>query len=151
MQSAIDSINKDMTIGFAGDHAGYILAAPIEELLKTRGIEMVNFGTFSPEGVDYPDFAHPLAEAVLEGKVDAGIAACGTGNGMAMTLNKHRGIRAGLAWTAEIARLVKAHNNANILVLPQRFISEKEALHCVETWLDESFEGGRHLQRINKI
>lgn len=140
-----------MKIGFAGDHAGYLLAEPVARLLESRGIEMVNFGTFGPESVDYADFAHPLALAVESGEVDLGIAACGTGNGMAITLNKHRGIRAGLAWSPDIARLVKSHNLANILVLPQRFISEECALECVRTWIDTEFEGGRHARRIEKI
>lgn len=140
-----------MKIGFAGDHAGYLLAEPVRKVLEARGMEFVNFGTFGPESVDYSDFAHPLAEAVEKGEVDLGIAACGTGNGMAITLNKHQGIRAGLAWSTDIAKLVKAHNNANVLVLPQRFISEADALDCVAAWLDTAFEGGRHERRIGKI
>lgn len=140
-----------MKIGFAGDHAGYLLAEPIEKLLAERGIEMVNFGTFGPESVDYPDFAHKLAKAVSAGEVDLGIASCGTGNGMAMTLNKYRDIRAGLAWNKDIAVLVKQHNNANVLVLSQRFTSEQENLECVKAWLDTNFEGGRHQRRIEKV
>ena len=141
-----------MKIGFAGDHAGYLLAEPIEKLLKGRGIEFKNYGTFTgPESVDYTDFAHPLALGVEKGEVDLGIAVCGTGNGMAIALNKHMGIRAGLAWAPEIAELVKAHNNANVLVLPQRFASEETCLKCVETWLDTQFMGGRHQRRIDKI
>lgn len=140
-----------MKIGFAGDHAGYLLADPIHKLLEDRGIEMVNYGTFGPERVDYPDFAHKLAEAVSSGEVDLGIAACGTGDGMAITLNKHKGIRAGLAWSREIAALVKEHNNANILVLSQRFVSLEENLACVQAWLNSDFLGGRHLTRIEKI
>ncbi len=140
-----------MRIGFAGDHAGYLLAEPIRKYLETRGIEMVHYGTFGPESVDYPDFAHRLAEAVLSGEVDLGIAACGTGNGMAMTLNKHKGIRAGLAWNRDIAVLVKEHNNANVLVLAQRFTSEIENIECVKAWLDTEFAGGRHQRRTDKI
>lgn len=140
-----------MKIGFAGDHAGYLLAAPIKRLLEGRGIEMVNFGTFGPESVDYPDFAHRLAKAMEDGEVDLGIAACGTGNGMAMCLNKHASIRAGLAWNREIAVLVKEHNNANVLVLAQRFTSEAENLACVCAWLDTEFAGGRHQRRVEKI
>lgn len=140
-----------MKIGFAGDHAGYLFGEPIRKMLEAHGIEFINFGTFGQESVDYSDFAHPLAKAVEKGEVDLGIASCGTGNGMAMTLNHHSGIRAGLAWGTEIARLVKAHNNANILVLPQRFMSEEVALACVETWLVTKFEGGRHQRRIEKI
>lgn len=140
-----------MKIGFAGDHAGYLLAEPIKRLLEERGMEMVNFGTFGPESVDYPDFAHRLAKAVENGEVDLGIAACGTGNGMAMCLNKHAAVRAGLAWNREIAVLVKEHNNANVLVLSQRFTSEEENLACVNAWLDTEFAGGRHERRVNKI
>ena len=112
---------------------------------------MVDFGTDSEVSMDYSDVAHPLAQAVEQGRVDVGIALCGTGNGMAMTLNKHRGIRAGLAWSSEIGRLVKAHNNANVLVMPARFISYRMAQHIVQTWLETAFEGGRHQRRIDKM
>lgn len=140
-----------MKIGFAGDHAGYLLAEPIQKLLSERGIEMVNYGTFGPESVDYPDFAHKLGCAIESGELDLGIAACGTGNGMALCLNKHKGVRAGLAWNRDIAALVKEHNNANVLVLSQRFTSEQENLECVKAWLDTAFAGGRHQRRIDKI
>lgn len=142
-----------LKIGFAADHAGYLLGAPVEKYLSGRKeeIQFVNFGTFGKESVDYPDYAHKLATAVENGEVDLGIAACGTGNGMAMTLNKHKGIRAALAWSRDIARLAKEHNNANVLVLPQRFISQREALECVEVWLDAEFAAGRHQRRIDKI
>lgn len=140
-----------MKIGFAGDHAGYLLAGPIGKMIEDRGIEFVNFGTFGPESVDYSDFAHRLAEAIEKGVVDLGVAACGTGNGMAMSLNKHQSIRAGLVWNSDIARLIKAHNNANVIVLPQRFMAESYAVDCVATWLDTEFEGGRHQRRIDKI
>ena len=101
--------------------------------------------------MDYPDVAHPLAKAVEDGTVDLGIALCGTGNGMAITLNKHQKIRAGLAWNTEIGELVKKHNNANILVMPARFIAFEEAVNITETWLNTAFEGGRHQKRIDKI
>ena len=127
------------------------LAAPIRKLLEERGITMVNFGTFGPESVDYPDFAHKLGEAVQKGEVDCGIAACGTGNGMAICLNKHTGVRAGLAWNREIAALVKEHNNANILVMPARFISYNMVTSIVRAWLNTEFAGGRHQRRIDKI
>lgn len=140
-----------MTIGFACDHAGWELSDAVRNHLESRGITFISYGTFSAESTDYPDFAHPLALAVEKGEVDSGIAACGTGNGMAITLNKHSGIRAGLAWTPDVAALVKKHNNANILVLPQRFISQAAALECIDAWLDEKFEGGRHAKRIGKI
>ena len=112
---------------------------------------MADYGTDSTESMDYPDVAHPLAEAVEHGDVDLGIALCGTGNGMAITLNKHQGIRAGLAWNTEIGELVKRHNNANILVMPARFISFDEAKKITDSWMNTEFEGGRHQRRIEKI
>ncbi|MCI1785337.1 MAG: ribose 5-phosphate isomerase B [Bacteroidales bacterium] len=140
-----------MKIGICNDHAGYAYKIKLLELLKEKGYETTDFGTGSEESVDYPDFAHPLAEAVESGRVDCGIAMCGTGNGMAITLNKHQGIRAGLAWNTEIGRLVKAHNKANILVMPARFITYEMAVEIMETWLTTEFEGGRHSRRIAKI
>lgn len=140
-----------MKIGICNDHAGTEYKFKLVRMLEKRGIEVVNFGTDSEASVDYPDYAHALANAVEKHEVDLGIALCGTGNGMAMTLNKHRGVRAGLAWSTEVGRLVKAHNNANVLVLPARFISYRMASVIVRTWLDEPFEGGRHQRRIDKI
>jgi len=140
-----------MKIGICNDHAGVEYKFKLIRLLKTRGIEVVNFGTDTEQSVDYPDFAHALALAVEKGEVDAGIALCGTGNGMAISLNKHQGIRAGLAWNKEVGALVKAHNNANVLVMPARFISYRMASLIVRTWLDTPFEGGRHQRRIDKI
>jgi ribose 5-phosphate isomerase B len=140
-----------MKIGICNDHAGYAYKIKLLELLKEKGYETTDFGTGSEESVDYPDFAHPLAEAVESGRVDCGIAMCGTGNGMSITLNKHQGIRAGLAWNTEIGKLVKAHNNANILVMPARFITYDMAEKIMETWLSTEFEGGRHSRRIAKI
>jgi len=140
-----------MIIGICNDHAGVDYKNKLIRLLKTRGITVVNFGTDTTQSVDYPDYAHALANAVEKGEVDAGIALCGTGNGMAITLNKHKGIRAGLAWSKEIGALVKAHNNANVLVLPARFIPYRTASLIVRTWLDTPFEGGRHQKRIDKI
>lgn len=140
-----------MKIGICSDHAGVEYKATIIETLKKEGYEMVNFGTDSTESMDYPDVAHPLAIAVENGEVDLGIALCGTGNGMAITLNKHQGIRAGLAWNVEIGKLVKEHNNANVLVMPARFIPIETALEIVHAWLTVPFEGGRHQRRIEKI
>ena len=140
-----------MKIGICNDHAGVEYKFKLVKMLQKRGIEVVNFGTDTTDSVDYPDFAHKLAYAVENGEVDLGIALCGTGNGMAITLNKHQGIRAGLAWSSEVGRLVKAHNNANVLVLPARFIPYRIASNIVRTWLDTSFEGGRHQRRIDKI
>ena len=135
----------------ASDHAGYEYKTRLVELLKKKGYEVVDFGTDSEVSCDYPDYAHPLAEAVEKGKVDLGVALCGTGNGMSITLNKHQGVRAGLAWNREIGRLVKAHNNANVLVMPARFISYPMATRILNTWLSTQFEGGRHQRRIDKI
>ena len=140
-----------MKIGICSDHAGFAYKEKLKLWLASKGYEVKDFGTDSEVSMDYSDVAHPLAKAVEGGAVDAGIALCGTGNGMAMTLNKHRGIRAGLAWSSEIGRLVKAHNNANVLVLPARFISLRMAQSIVRTWLDTAFEGGRHLRRIEKM
>lgn len=140
-----------MKIGICNDHAGVDYKFAIVKHLEAKGIEVVNFGTDTTESMDYPDVAHPLARAVEDKTVDLGIALCGTGNGMAMTLNKHQGIRAGLAWNIEVGKLVKQHNNANVLVMPARFIPLETALEIVDAWLGESFEGGRHQRRIDKI
>lgn len=140
-----------MTIGICSDHAGFEYKRKLVVWLRKNGYDVVDFGTYSPQSMDYPDVAHPLADAVVQGRVECGIALCGTGNGMSITLNKHKGIRAGLAWDAEIGRLVKAHNNANVLVLPARFISYRKALAILQKWMEAQFEGGRHLARIQKI
>ena len=112
---------------------------------------MVNFGTDTADSMDYPDVAHPMASAVENGEVDLGIAFCGTGNGIGMTLNKHQGIRAGLCWLPEIAHLIRQHNNANVVVLPARFISNDEAVAILDEYFATEFEGGRHEARIAKI
>ena len=140
-----------MKIGICNDHAGVDYKNRLSEILRERGIEIVNFGTDTTDSMGYTDVAHPLAQAVENGEVDLGIAFCGTGNGMAMTLNKHKGIRAGLAWNREIGALVKRHNNANVLVMPARFIPFEEVVAITGEWLDNEFEGGRHLRRIDKI
>ena len=140
-----------MKIGICNDHAGVDYKNRLTEYLTAKGYEIVNFGTDTPESIDYPDVAHPLAEAVETGKVDLGIAFCGTGNGMAMTLNKHQGIRAGICWSKEIGQLIKQHNKANVLVLPARFISYETVVEITDAWLTEEFEGGRHQNRINKL
>ena len=140
-----------MKIGICNDHAGVEYKQKLVKYLQSKGHEVVNFGTDTEESVDYPVFAHRLAEAVESGEVEKGIALCGTGNGMAITLNKHRGIRAGLAWGTQIGRLVKEHNNANVLVLPARFISYPRANAIVRTWMDTEFAGGRHQRRIDMI
>lgn len=139
------------TVAFASDHAGYSLRKKIEEYMEQKGYKILDFGTDSEASCDYPDFAHPCALAVEKGEADFGIAMCGTGNGIQMTLNKHQGIRAALCWIPEIAALAKEHNNANILVLPARFVSEDEAIKIVDAYLNAKFEGGRHQRRIDKI
>ena len=138
-------------IGIACDHAGYEMKEFLVGYLGAQGYEVLDFGTDSPESVDYPDFAHPLAEAVESGELPLGIALCGTGEGMSMTLNKHQGIRAGLAWAPEIGALIRQHNNANVLVLPARFITNDEAVNLLDTFLATEFEGGRHQRRIDKM
>lgn len=138
-------------IAFASDHAGYDLKKVLEQYVIDRGYEVVDFGTDSTESCDYPDYAHPAAEAIEKGECDFGICMCGSGNGIQMTLNKHQGIRAALCWLPEIAALAHAHNNANVLVLPARFVSEDEAKAIVDAYLDTPFEGGRHERRIEKI
>ncbi len=140
-----------MKIGICSDHAGLDYKTRIISYLLSKGYDVCNFGTDSPESCDYPDFAHALAAAVESGEVDCGIALCGTGNGMAMTLNKHRGVRAGLAWGTAIAGLCKRHNNANVLVMPARFISYQMCTRCIRAWLTTPFEGGRHQRRVEKI
>lgn len=139
------------TIGICSDHAGVEYKTKLISYLSRKGYKVVNFGTDSPESMDYTDVAHPLANAVENGSVDKGIALCGTGNGMAITLNKHQGVRAGLAWDVEVGALVKRHNNANVLVMPARFISYRKACAVMNAWLESEFEGGRHQRRIDKI
>jgi len=140
-----------MKIGIANDHAGYDLKLKLVEFLKEKGIDCTNFGANTSESVDYPEFGHKLAIAVEKGEVDLGISICGTGNGINITANKHQGIRSALCWNKEISRLARLHNDANILALPGRFISSEEAYEIVDTFLNTPFEGGRHLQRINKM
>ena len=138
-------------LGIASDHAGFEMKEELKKFLKEKGYEVKDFGTHSPESMDYPDVAHPLAESVEKGEVSQGIALCGSGNGISMTLNKHQGIRAALCWNEELAALARQHNDANVLSLPARFISVELAKKIVEKFLESSFEGGRHLRRVNKI
>ena len=138
-------------IAFGSDHAGYQLKKKLEEYVIAKGYEVEDFGTGSEDSCDYPDYAHPVALAVENGECAFGIAMCGTGNGIQMTLNKHQGIRAALCWEPALATLAKEHNNANFLVLPARFITEDMALKVVDAYLEAKFEGGRHQRRIDKI
>lgn len=144
-------IEPDKKVALCSDHAGYELKKAIIAHLNSRGIGTEDFGTDSTESCDYPDYAHPCAEAIERGKDYPGIAMCGTGNGIAMTLNKHQGIRAALCWSTELARLARAHNDANVLVLPARFIEMDKALEIVDTFLSTPFDGGRHQRRVEKI
>ena len=139
------------TIGLACDHAGFELKEFVRTWLDAKGWPYKDFGTNSCESVDYPDFAHPLALAVEAGECYPGIAICGSGNGINMTLNKHQGIRAALCWIPEIAHLARLHNDANILVMPGRFITNEEAVQIMEQFFSTEIEGGRHIRRINKI
>ena len=138
-------------IGLCCDHAGFELKEYVKQLLLDRGLEVEDFGTHSTESCDYPDFAHPLGFAIEAGEVYPGIAICGSGNGISMTLNKHQGVRAALCWNAEIAGLARAHNDANDLVMPGRFISNEEAVKAVDAFFQTPYEGGRHQRRIDKI
>ncbi len=146
------SILKDgQKLAMCSDHAGYELKGVIINYLNQKGVSVDDFGTNSSDSCDYPDFAHPCAKAVESGQDYPGIAMCGTGNGIAMTLNKHQGIRAALCWSPALAKLAREHNDANVLVLPARFIDEATALEIVDTFLSTPFEGGRHQRRIEKI
>ena len=138
-------------VGIASDHAGYEMKEFVVGYLQAKGYEVYDFGTHSPESVDYADFGHPLAEAIEQGEVETGVGLCGSGEGMAMTLNKHQGIRAGLCWLPEMAHLIRQHNNANVVVLPARFISNDEAVAILDEYFATEFEGGRHEARIAKM
>jgi ribose 5-phosphate isomerase B len=138
-------------IAIASDHAGFLLKGKIIEYLRNEKFEVKDFGVFSEEAVDYPDYAHPLANSVAGGDFDLGISICGTGNGINMTVNKHQGIRGALCWNEEMSRLARAHNNANICAIPGRYVNESEAILIVKTFLSTSFDEGRHRRRIDKI
>ena len=138
-------------IGIACDHAGYNTKEVLKPWLNAQGYKVIDFGANSLESSDYPDFAHPLANAVENKKVDIGISLCGTGNGINMAANKHQGIRAAVCWNKEISKLARSHNDANICSLPARFISTDEAKEIIDVFLNTKFDGGRHLRRINKI
>ena len=140
-----------MKIAIGGDHAGFIYKASIIKHLEAKGHEVKDFGPFSEASCDYPDFAHPVAEAVDAKTADYGILICGSANGVAMTANKHQGIRAALCWDDEVVKLTRLHNDANVLCIPARFVSESKAIQFVDTFFATAFEGGRHANRVNKI
>jgi ribose 5-phosphate isomerase B len=142
---------KSNKLAIVADHAGYFLKEKLLAYLRQEGYDIKDFGTYTPDIVDYPDYGHPMAAAVSKGEYDLGISICGTGNGINMVVNKHPGIRSALCWNQEISRLARAHNDANICALPGRFISESEAYLIVDTFLNTDFEGGRHKRRVDKI
>ena len=140
-----------MKIAIGNDHAGTDYKNQIVKYLESRDIEVINYGTNEADSVDYPDFVHPVANDVENEKVHLGIIICGSGNGAAMTANKHQGIRAALCWTKELAQLAREHNDANVLSIPARFTSLPQAVEMVKTFLDTPFEGGRHQKRVDLI
>lgn len=142
---------KTNKIAIGCDHAGFEYKEIIREFLEKEGYEIKDFGTFSEQSVDYPDFVHPLAISIEKGENELGILLCGSANGVAITANKHQQIRAAIAWKNELAALARQHNNANVICLPARFISIEEAKMFCKTFVSTDFEGGRHLTRVNKI
>lgn len=140
-----------MKIAIGADHAGFAYKSKIAEYLTGKGFEVQDFGTFSTDSVDFPDFAHPTAEAVENKEADFGILICGSGQGVNMTANKHQGVRSALCWNTDIARLTRQHNNANIIALPARFVALEYAFEMVDVFLSTDFEGGRHENRVKKI
>jgi ribose 5-phosphate isomerase B len=140
-----------LKIAIGGDHAGFELKKRLITKLESEGHIVKDFGPYSDDSVDYPDYIHPLATEVLNGEYNFGIAICGSGNGVSMVANKHKGIRAALCWTPELAQLARAHNDANILSLPARFISQEDADEIVDIFLAQPFEGGRHQRRVDKV
>lgn len=142
---------SEMLIALASDHAGYGLKQQVQLFLEDNGARVKDYGCYSMDSCDYPDYAHPLAEAVEKGEVDYGIVICSTGNGITMTVNKHEGIRAALCWETKLAELARQHNNANVLGLPANFIPVPKALDIVRVFFQTDFEGGRHERRVNKI
>lgn len=142
----------ELSIAICSDHAGYELKNRIVEHLQNQSPKALkDFGCYSPESCDYADFAHPMAYSIENGEFDYGVSICGSGNGISMTVNKHQGIRAALCWNEEIAALARKHNDANVLSLPARFVSEELALRMVDIFFSTDFEGGRHQRRIEKI
>jgi ribose 5-phosphate isomerase B len=144
-------MHKSINIQIGSDHAGVELKASIKSYLEAQGYSVQDFGTHNTDSMDYPDVAHPVANAVLSDANSLGILICGSGNGVCLTANKHQGIRAALCWLPELGALARQHNNANILCLPARFISEQTAKEIVDAYLNAEFEGGRHQNRVSKV
>ncbi len=141
----------DKKIGLCSDHAGYDKKEYVKQWLLQKGYEVVDFGTYSAERADYPDYAHKMGQAFDQGEVLRGVACCGSGNGISMALNKHQSVRAALCWTEEIARLARLHNDANVLSVPARFIDDATCEAMLSAFLETEFEGGRHEARVAKI
>ena len=148
MQTTFD---RTLPIAIGSDHAGFEYKEIIKKELFAAGWQVTDKGTYSMESADYPDYAHPVATIVEEGSAAAGILICGSGNGVCMTANKHKGIRAALCWLNELAALARQHNNANVLCIPARYVSPELAQQMVDTFLSAAFEGGRHERRVEKI
>ena len=140
-----------MKIAIGSDHAGFERKETVRKYIENKGIQYKDFGCYSEDRCDYPDFIHPVAKAVSDKDYDLGIIFCGSGQGASMTANKHQKIRSAICWIPEIARLARAHNDANICTIPGRFVSDETAIRIVDSFLNAQFEGGRHLQRVNKI
>lgn len=145
------SFNKELPVAIGADHAGFEYKEEVKKLLQESGMNVDDKGTHSADSVDYPDFAHPVATDVAAGKAGFGVLICGSGNGVCITANKHSGIRAALCWNEELASLARQHNNANVLCIPARFVSIDLAKEMVRTFMNTSFEGGRHERRVEKI
>ncbi|WP_016776740.1 RpiB/LacA/LacB family sugar-phosphate isomerase [Anaerophaga thermohalophila] len=143
-------MNKEL-IGIASDHAGYEMKEMAKKYLEEKGYEVKDFGTNSSESSDYSDFAHPLGEAISNGKIKRAVAFCGSGNGINITLNRHKGVRSAYSWNPEIARLGRAHNDANVCAMPARFLEPAQVREIIDAFLSTDFEGGRHQKRIEKI
>ena len=139
------------TIAIGCDHAGFDYKDAIMGTLKEKGFDLLDFGTDSSDSVDYPDFVHPVADAIENGKAQLGVIICGSGNGVAMTANKHAGIRAAICWQNDLAELARQHNDANVISIPARFVSQHLAISMVNIFVDTTFEGGRHARRVEKI
>jgi len=140
-----------MKIAIGNDHAGVGVKEKIQDHLQKKGHQVINKGYDGEESVDYPDFIHPVSKEIKEKKAEIGVIVCGSGNGAAMTANKHKGVRAAICWSEEIAALAKHHNNANIISIPSRFLNEKEIIKIIDVFIEAEFEGGRHERRVKKI
>ena len=147
----MSSFNLSLPVAIGADHAGFEMKTALISYLEQKGYTVKDFGTYSADSVDYPDYAHPIATAVEKGEAAFGILLCGSANGVAITANKHQGIRAGLSFNIEVAKLTRQHNDANVICLPARFISLDQARQMIDNFIETPFEGGRHANRVNKI